>query len=270
MVGLSRVVINKEIGETPLIAIERFRKTKSELLGLPLTYAGRLDPMAQGKLLVLIGEECKKRDQYDKLDKEYEFEILLGVKSDSGDILGLIETILQSEISNEARVKKILKSFVGSHELAYPVFSSKTVKGKPLFQYAHENKLDEIEIPKRVSTIYRILYEGIYTLSTLQLLEQVNEKINKLEIDPADTRPGSDFRKDEILAKWGEVLSGEIKLFTVLKIKTIVSSGTYIRTLAPLIAEKLGTIGLAYSIKRTKIGRYVSLTKRFGFWSQSF
>lgn len=174
--------------------------------------------MAHGKLLVLIGEECKKRDQYNKLDKEYEFEILLGVKSDTGDILGLIETTLQNEILNEDRVKSILSSFVGSHEFAYPVFSSKTVNGKPLFQYAHENKLDEIEIPKRKSTIYRFLYDGIYTLSTLQLLEQVKEKINKLEIDPTKTMPGSDFRKDEILAKWGEILRGETKLFDCFEI----------------------------------------------------
>ncbi len=271
MDGLERfVVIQKEIGETPLLAIERFRKTKPSLNGVPMTYAGRLDPMAEGKVLVLIGEECKKRKKYDDLDKEYEFEILLGLKSDTGDVLGLIEDSFADSVVSDARIREVAKTFIGTHVVPYPIFSSKTVNGKPLFMYAHENKLNEIEIPKRKSTIYRIVYEGFYTLPASGLIQRVNEKINKLQVDPTDTRTGSDFRKGEILKKWGELSSGESKLFTVLKFKSTVSSGTYIRTLAPLIAEKLGTFGLAYSINRKKIGRYVSLTKWFGFWKQSF
>jgi tRNA U55 pseudouridine synthase TruB len=82
-------LIEKNVGVTPLQAIETFRKEKPELKDLPLTYAGRLDPMAGGKLLVLIGDECKRREKYDGLDKEYEFEVLLGFASDSGDVLGL-------------------------------------------------------------------------------------------------------------------------------------------------------------------------------------
>ena len=82
-------VINKSLGETPLLAIQNYQRSDSALMHMPLTYAGRLDPMASGKLLVLIGEECKKREKYDGLDKEYIFEILLGFSTDTGDVLGL-------------------------------------------------------------------------------------------------------------------------------------------------------------------------------------
>ena len=54
-------VIEKNIGETPLMAVESFRKLNPELLQYPMTYAGRLDPMASGKLVVLIGDECKRQ-----------------------------------------------------------------------------------------------------------------------------------------------------------------------------------------------------------------
>ena len=46
--------------------------------------------MASGKLLILIGDECKNQKKYFGLDKEYEFEVLFGVESDTGDVLGLI------------------------------------------------------------------------------------------------------------------------------------------------------------------------------------
>ena len=57
-------VLNKEIGETPLECMERFRLSKGLDPLLPMTYAGRLDPMAEGVLLVLVGEECKNKDKY--------------------------------------------------------------------------------------------------------------------------------------------------------------------------------------------------------------
>jgi tRNA U55 pseudouridine synthase TruB len=40
-------------------------------------------PMASGKLLVLLGEECKHQENYHSLDKEYEFSVLLGIGSDT-------------------------------------------------------------------------------------------------------------------------------------------------------------------------------------------
>ena len=52
------VTLEKAVGETPLSALERHRGEHPELLGIPMAYAGRLDPMASGKLLVLIGDEC--------------------------------------------------------------------------------------------------------------------------------------------------------------------------------------------------------------------
>ena len=50
----------KKEGETPLEAIERFRRKNPEYRNEKMTYAGRLDPMAEGVLLVLAGNECKK------------------------------------------------------------------------------------------------------------------------------------------------------------------------------------------------------------------
>lgn len=83
------VVLYKKVGQTPLHVLEAYKNEHPELANVPMAYAGRLDPMAEGKLLVLQGDECKVQEKYHSLDKEYEFEVLFGVSSDTADVLGL-------------------------------------------------------------------------------------------------------------------------------------------------------------------------------------
>ena len=73
------LTIHKEVGETPLQALIRVRKLHHIAEDVPLAYAGRLDPMAEGILLVLIGDTCKSQNEYHRLDKKYVFEMLLGI-----------------------------------------------------------------------------------------------------------------------------------------------------------------------------------------------
>ncbi|MDO8482800.1 MAG: hypothetical protein Q7S86_03210 [bacterium] len=263
-------VIKKHAGQTPLQALEVFRQTRLEYANVPLTYAGRLDPMAEGKLIILIGDECKKRKRYDGLDKEYEFEVLLGFKTDTGDVLGLAEPCGGVNVFSEKELKAAAKFFLGEHVLPYTVFSSKTVGGKPLFHYAIENNLDEIEIPTAAVRIYKMKFCSMREVSSRELIKNILAKIDLLQAGPPDSRTGSGFRKDEICTRWKSCKIEDSGQYTIATFKTTVSSGTYIRTLAPLIAEKLGTCGLAYSIRRAKIGRFVPVTKRFGFWMKIF
>jgi tRNA pseudouridine55 synthase len=102
-----------------------------------LAYAGRLDPMAEGKMLILAGEACKEREKYLGLDKNYIFEVLLGFSSDSGDILGLLKKDKKDfkiSLKNlKKEVEKNLSQKKGKRKMQYPVYSSKPVDGKPLF-----------------------------------------------------------------------------------------------------------------------------------------
>jgi tRNA pseudouridine(55) synthase len=264
------VVIEKAVGQTPLQAIELYRKREVGLSSVPLTYAGRLDPMASGKLLVLIGDECKKRAHYDALDKEYVFEVLLGFTTDTGDVLGCVEAGGGSTIVSNAQVRDAIASLVGEHTLPYPVFSSKTVAGKALFQYALEGTLDTIQIPTIDVRVYSISFVDQLQMSRGDLISRVLNKIDLLKLDAHDTRLGADFRKALVTKSWWELQNKMRTNYTILRFRTTVSSGTYIRTLAPLIAEKLGTVGLAYSIRRTKIGCFFPITKRFGIWRRTF
>jgi tRNA U55 pseudouridine synthase TruB len=73
----NKIILNKPIGETPLEIINYYKRLHPEYRYLPMTYAGRLDPLAEGVLLLLAGEECLKKDEYLSLSKEYELTLSL-------------------------------------------------------------------------------------------------------------------------------------------------------------------------------------------------
>lgn len=267
------IVLDKEVGETPLFLLKKFKTENPSLSDKKLAYAGRLDPMASGKLLVLIGDECKKQDDYLGLDKEYEFEILLNFSSDSSDVLGLAEH--NSKNTNKVIKKRLLeitKKFTGKLSIPFPHFSSKTVLGKPLFLWTLEGKLEEIEIPLKNSFIYNLSFVNTKIITKKRLETTIFEKINSIpEVREDSKKLGRNFRRDEIREKWDDIFENiEINEFQIVKFRCIASSGTYMRSLATEIGISLDTTGLAYSIHRTKIGKYKKVFKSFGFWYKKF
>ena len=246
----------KNIGETPLQCLERFREDNPEYKDISLSYAGRLDPMAEGVLLVLVGEENKEREKYLSLDKEYVAEILFGFKTDTYDILGLNHLTQTDDRPNilfeqnvlRKRLREALKAFQGKRLQAYPPYSSKPVLGQPLFSWARSNTLDKIQIPSREIEIHSIVLQNYRMISREELEGLIHKRISLVK---------GDFRQKEILKMWDTTLD-EIQgeKFPVAKIFVQCSSGTYVRSLAHSLGEILKTGALALSIKRTKVGKW--------------
>lgn len=244
------IILNKKEGETPLEALEKFRAKNKRYKDVPMTYAGRLDPMASGILLVLIGEECKKKDKYLMLDKEYEFQILFGFATDTYDILGKVvhSNILTNirMIEMDEKIRKSLKYFKGKFTQNYPPYSSKTVKGKPLFKYARENQ--DVEVPTREVHVASLKLEKVNTINKEKLLQNIKTRVKKVK---------GDFRQKEILKIWQKNLAGKNKdKFLLASFKIKCGSGTYVRSIANSQGERIGVPTLAFSIKRTKIGKW--------------
>lgn len=265
------VVLEKPVGQTPLEAVEDFRAKHPELIGVPLAYAGRLDPMASGQLLVLIGDECKRQSEYHGLDKEYEFEVLIGSGSDTGDVLGLVEAGVAANIGVDA-LRKISAGLVGSLSLPYPKFSSKTVKGKPLHVWTLEGRLDEIEIPKASTRVHSLELIDLREVDAEDVYKDVMKRVDSVtQVTEESKALGRDFRRTEVKDAWEAWLeANKGRKLEIARFRSISSSGTYMRSLAEEIARRLGTIGLAYSIHRTRIGRYHPLPFRLGFWSKTY
>lgn len=268
------VVLQKTVGETPLECAEAWRSTQANYTDTPLAYAGRLDPMASGSLLVLIGDECKKQRSYHNLDKSYTVQIVLGVRTDTGDVLGIpdFSTPLPLQITR-AQVSRALTRCTGAVEFPYPHYSSKTVHGKPLHTWALENRLDEIEIPTKQSTIYTNQLRAYSTITADTLYAYVTQKIESIP-PVADTRKaiGNDFRRPDIRNAWKRWYQqyASDTAFPYVTIDCVVSSGTYMRTLAEVLAHELGTEGMALHIHRNAIGRYRPIYKNYGIWTKRF
>jgi tRNA pseudouridine55 synthase len=266
------VVLEKKRGETPLEAIEAWKAAHAEFQNVPASYAGRLDPMAEGKLLVLLGEECKKQSSYTKLDKEYEIEVLFDVGTDTGDVLGLAAPEPQKKVSHShTELRTAIEHELGRHSRRYPVFSSKTVNGKPLFLYALEGTLDTITIPEHIETIYRITKIDSHEISARDLQKHIVELLSNVpRSDEPSKALGADFRQDAIRAEWTKFFeTTTIRTFSILRLRVICGSGSYMRTLAERLGKSLGTTALALSIRRTKIGKYMQFGP-FGFWSKKY
>lgn len=266
------LVLEKKIGQTPLDVLKEYKIAHPEYQHIPMAYAGRLDPMASGLLLVLVGDECKRQERYHTLDKEYEFEVLFGVTSDTADVLGLLEWQDAPQLG-EAQLRRVARSLEGTVTLPYPHFSSRTVKGKPLHTWTLEGRLDEIEIPMRTSTVYKLNCTELRTISKDALIRTASEKIESIPTVTEERKAfGADFRRHDVRASWA-AFADDVTAPNIYQIATFTctaSSGTYMRTLAEVIAKELGAIGLAFSIHRTKIGRYRKLPFGLGYWSERF
>ncbi|MFZ2072578.1 MAG: hypothetical protein WAV10_02790 [Minisyncoccia bacterium] len=244
------IVLNKIEGETPLEALEKFRRKNPEYKNLSMTYAGRLDPMAFGVLIVLVSDEIKNKEKYLALEKEYEFKVLFGFKTDTYDILGKLTdkkylSLTKKEL--EKLIKNNLKSFVGKFKQKYPLYSSKTVQGQPLFKYARLN--EGVEVPEREVVVKNLKLLKITEIKKEKLWQNIEKRIKKVK---------GDFRQKEILKIWeNELLSKKNQdKFFVVDFKIKCSSGTYVRGITNSLGEKINIPALAFYIKRIKIGKF--------------
>ena len=242
------ILINKPVGATPLQCIHEFKKNSPEYQRAVIGYAGRLDPMAEGLLLLLIGNENKKRKEYEAMAKTYEFSLLFGIETDTYDLMGLI-TQIQFEAVDKAIISlpDVLPTFLGKHSLPYPPFSSRTVAGKPLYWYARNAQLSSITIPQKDITIFAFVALPSPLLLKTDLLEHISQIVPHVK---------GDFRQSEIVKKWYAKAPHFPSKFPLLSYRISCSSGTYIRGIVHELGKKLSVPAVTYSIKRTAIGDF--------------
>jgi tRNA pseudouridine55 synthase len=216
------------------------------------THTGTLDPMAEGVVVVLTGEDRFKKGTFTDWKKTYEFEILLGIETDSLDLLGLQTQTTYKELNNleiSENIKELLPQFIGKQKQTQPQFSSQRVDGKSGFDLAKENRDFKAK-------------ENDIEISSLSLLESRELNINDVQNDINEriNLVSGEFRQQEILSNWEETLNQleerEVKTFSILKLSTTVSKRTYIRSLVRDISNKLNIPAVTYSITRVQEGPY--------------
>lgn len=244
------VPIYKPRGVTPLQVISHFKQSLPEYAEETISYAGRLDPMAEGLLILLIGDENKNRERYENLEKEYSFDILFGIRTDTYDTLGKVQYVTPppSLETLQPNLLRILPDFLGQKRQPYPPYSSFHVNKKPLFYWAREGRLDEITIPHRNITIHSLKPTSFRVTPLAEIGKEIVANIQKVQ---------GDFRQEEILTTWEKVINRYPTLsLPVATLVVICTSGTYVRSLAHRIGETIGCGGIASRIERTRVGSY--------------
>lgn len=240
--------LSKPVGITPLQAIQYLQKVQPEVSSIPLGYAGRLDPMAEGLVLVLAGEENKKRKEYELLEKTYQFEILFGVATDTYDVLGKRTALVPSVFVELETVTTTLNRYVGTFLQPYPPFSSARVDGKPLYYWARTGTMPEGPLPEKKVSIKKAVVHEVSHISGVEVKKEILRKLSLLHPEAGE------FRQQEITEQWNSFK--ESGTYTVARCTVESSSGLYIRSLCNAIGETLSIPALAYSIRRTRIGDY--------------
>ena len=195
-------------------------KLRAILGARKIGHAGTLDPLAEGVLIVLTGEDTKKQHEYMKMRKEYVAEIGFGASSETYD--------LESELNVSAcrpnleeverKIREVIPTFMGEIEQIVPPYSAKKIKGVRMYKKAREGKLTQEQLPVKRITIYSFKVLGFY--------------------------------EEEVFTQTGKMT------LPVMRCKIECSSGTYIRS----IANDIGKIfegGVLISLIRARVGPFL-------------
>ena len=248
------ILVDKPAGISSFGVVARVRAKLRDEFGhkVKVGHTGTLDPFATGLLILLSGKMTKKSGEFLKLDKEYEATMKLGYVSTTGDTEGEIQLYpTRGANKNESGFQEYLS--LGSRRSRLFAFGNSRPKGRaPQGERANPRAAALRNPPNQdslESTLQSFVGEIEQTVPKYSAVKINGQRAYKL------ARAGKDFetptRKVTIYSI--EVLDYK---YPDLKIRCHVSSGTYIRTLAEDIGEKLGTGAYLTALRRTKIGDY--------------
>jgi tRNA pseudouridine55 synthase len=131
------LLVDKPKGITSFDVIRILRKK----LGIrKMGHAGTLDPMASGLMIIGVNEGTKKMSEFLKLPKVYIADILLGKKTDTGDLDGRV--IEEADVPHvlEEKIREVIAGMVGKHSLPVPMYSAIKIGGRPLYKIARKKE----------------------------------------------------------------------------------------------------------------------------------
>jgi tRNA pseudouridine55 synthase len=170
------------------------RKLKVKKIG----HAGTLDPQATGLLIVGIGKATKRLKEFMELPKTYYMEVLLGKRTETGDLDGVVLEEKEVTDIDEEQLKKVIADLEGEIELPIPIYSAVKHKGIPLYKYAR----------KGIKIEGKLRRTQIFYLKLIDILRGAQQIILKIEMQCS---------KGTYARSLGEELGRRLSIPTTLK-----------------------------------------------------
>ena len=117
-------------------------------------HAGTLDPLATGVLVVAVGKATRLMQHVHTLPKTYRGTFQLGMRSDTEDIEGEIQTVEKVRQPSRDEIQSVVDDFQGTQSQQPPAFSALKIKGQRAYSIARQGKTVKLE-PREI-TIHRI------------------------------------------------------------------------------------------------------------------
>lgn len=207
---------------------------------LKVGHAGTLDPLATGVLLVCIGNACKRAQEFQDTGKEYVAGVCFGATTPSYDLEKDIDRTFPTDGVSAETINAVLPEFLGPQNQVAPLFSAKQVDGVRAYEIARK--------------LYR---------SGQPLDEAANEilQINRIDISGLELLDLG-LSTSSAKAEDGHNASSRINVaampagLPVAEIRIACSKGTYIRSFARDIGEKLNSGAFLASLCRSRSGEF--------------
>ena len=187
-----------------------------------LGHTGTLDPMAEGVLPILINRGTRIAEYLDWDLKTYETTMRLGIRTDSLDITGSVETEEDPSGVTEEDVRRAFSELMGKGpdgeqtvlsgilDQIPPLTSAVRINGRRLYEYVHDNE---------------------------EITEEIREKIRPRRI-------------------WVRSLEITDISLPEISFRITCSKGTYIRSITRDVGEILGCGAVMTALKRTASGAF--------------
>ena len=145
------ILLDKPRGLSSNQAMQRVRRL---LDAQKAGHGGALDPMAEGVLPILLGDATRLSQYALDGDKAYEFGMLFGIETDTGDAEGRETRRCDDPAPSPAQIEAMLPRFTGPLQQVPPMYSALKREGKPLYKLARQGQ--EIEREPRNITVHTL------------------------------------------------------------------------------------------------------------------
>jgi len=225
------ILIDKPEGITSFDVIRQLRR----ITGIrKMGHTGTLDPFASGLLIICFGKATRLSTRIISESKEYLTTMLLGKKTETGDLTG--KTISNKSFDNisEGDLDKLIPSILNIKEQTPPRYSALKINGRKAYELARKNqefkldprpvnisdfKFEKLELPEIIykTTVSKGTYIRVLSESIGELLntDATTSELRRLKIGDLSVSEAVELNK---LNKdnWQKYTFPMIKLFTDL------------------------------------------------------
>jgi hypothetical protein len=165
-----------------------------------VAFCNRLDPLAYGLITILTDDDTKHMEEFMKHDKTYEVKFMLGITTDTDDVLGMIENNPLKESDDTNNVQNAFDDFPREYSQQYHRYSSFVPPNKnsnnkrmPMWWWSQQGYTIE-NIKTKSITFYEKKITSVSNIKGEELKDLILNNLSKVV--------SGDFRKNDIVNQW--------------------------------------------------------------------